>query len=416
MTQSILVTGGCGFIGSHTCVEILQNTPYDIIIVDNLLNSKSSVVNAINRIVTAGTTRLKFFKMSIMHPSLESIFCQFNINAVIHFAGLKAVSGSISDPLAYYETNVTGTLALVKLCISYQCQLIFSSSATVYGDNTNEKMTEDMPLGSLQLFTSGPSPVTNPYGATKLMVEKILYDTCQAHPWLNVVVLRYFNPIGAHESGLLGDNPNGIPNNLMPYIYRVAVYNDKLQRGLVHNGTNGVSNHGDDGGAEGGAEGGANGIYRYLKVFGNTYNTVDGTGCRDYIHVVDLAQAHLAALKVPVANPDEHKTTPLNFRVYNVGTGRPTSVLKLVYTFCEVNNVNVPFRIVDKREGDVAVLYCNPDKIHVELGWECRHTLADMCRDVWKQYLNSVEYSDTKDKYCSVAKNMNCFVTNDSKN
>ena len=408
MTQSILVTGGCGFIGSHTCVEILQNTPYDIIIVDNLLNSKSSVINAINRIgitnanTNANTTRLKFFKMSILHPSLESIFCQFNIKSVIHFAGLKAVSESISDPMAYYETNVTGTLALVKLCISYQCQLIFSSSATVYGDNTNEQMTEDMPLGSLPLFTRGSSPVTNPYGATKLMVEKILYDTCQAHPWLNVVVLRYFNPIGAHKSGLLGDNPNGIPNNLMPYIYRVAVYNDKLQRGLVNDGTkgtNGVPHHEDDDGANTAADS----IYRYLKVFGNTYNTVDGTGCRDYIHVVDLAQAHLAALKVLVANPDEHTTNPdehttnpLNYRVYNVGTGRPTSVLKLVYTFCETNHVNVPFRIVDKREGDVAVLYCNPDKIHVELGWECRHTLADMCRDVWKQYLNSVEYCNKK--------------------
>ena len=359
MKQSILVTGGCGFIGSHTCVEILENTQYDIIIVDNLINSKSSVIHSINHIVKA-PDRIKFYKMSILNPSLDSLFFQYNVKAVIHFAGLKAVGESIANPMDYYETNVSGTIALLKMCVIHQCQLIFSSSATVYGDNDKEQMTEDLPLGALPLFTSGPSPVTNPYGATKLMVEKILFDTCKAHPELNVVVLRYFNPIGAHESGLLGDDPNGIPNNLMPYIYRVAVYNDQVQRKLIDNDVTSP--------------------YRFLKVFGNTFNTVDGTGCRDFIHVVDLAQAHLAALKVTI-----DKT---NYNVYNVGTGKPTSVLQLVYTFCEVNNVNVPFRIVDKRDGDIAVLYCNPDKINVELGWICKYTIADMCRDVWKQYAN----------------------------
>lgn len=345
------------------------------------------MVDAINSI-TKNPSRIVFHKKDILDPCMAEIFSEHTIKAVIHFAGLKSVNESIGNPVDYYSINVAGTLALLKLCVSHQCKFIYSSSAMIYGngaerynDNGHQQgmsslsspsslsrgqMIEDHPMGSLPLETNGPPPVTNPYGVTKLMVEKILFDTCKAHPLLNVVSLRYFNTVGSHPSGVLGDVPMGIPNNIMPFIYRVAVYNDKVAKGLIQrSGTN---------------------PYSHLKVFGNTFNTPDGTGYRDYIHVVDLAEAHIAALPTLSSEQTKSSSKVPNYKVYNVGTGKPTSVLKLINTFCKANNVNVPFHIVEKRSGDVGVVYCNPDKIYRELGWKSKRTLETMCRDVWKQY------------------------------
>lgn len=375
-TEWILITGGCGFVGSHTCVEVIEKTRYNVIILDNLSNSERSVIDSINTI-TKKPTRIVLYMMDIRDPSVEEIFTDYVIKAVIHFAGLKSINESIENPFEYYSTNVGGTLAILKLCVAHKCCLIYSSSAMVYGCRqsndwgSNEhlekhQLTESQPLGTLSLDNPGPCTVTNTCSATNVMVEKILFDTCKACPGLNVVALRYFNPIGGHTSGVLGDDPVGIPNNIMPFIHRVAVYNDKVAKGLIEKPIASP--------------------YSHLKVYGNTFGTPDGTGYRDYIHVVDLAEAHLAVLQSSVNEKTNSTSRVPNYRVYNVGTGTPTSVLKLINTFCKTNKVNVPFHVVEKRTGDVGILYCNPDKIYRELGWKSKRSLETMCQDVWKQY------------------------------
>lgn len=354
----ILITGGCGFIGSNVCVEVLKNTTLSIIIVDNLCNSKYEVVSKINSIINQ-PQRIIFYKNDIRDP-LDSIFSSYPISTIIHCAGLKAVSESIKNPLEYYDANVNGTINLLKYCTKYNCHFIFSSSATVYGNGNNmDSITETKNIGSLPIGNDSfqNSPITNPYGTTKLMIEKILYDTSIAYPKVKVTALRYFNPIGSHESGLLGDDPNGIPNNLMPYIYRVALYNYKSKN-------NSTCNHLKQS------------AYKQLQIFGTDYNTPDGTCCRDFIHVVDLANAHVCAM---------NNTNLTNYNIYNVGTGKATSVKELVDTFIKVNDVEVPYVESDRRPGDVEILCCNSNKIQTELNWHPKYSIDQMCIDVWKQ-------------------------------
>ncbi len=326
--MSILVTGGAGYIGSHTSVELL-NAGYEIIIVDNFSNSKPESLKRIKEITGKD---FKFYNVDLLdRAALEDVFATNEIEAVIHFAGLKAVGESVSIPLHYYHNNITGTLILCEVMQKHNVKkLVFSSSATVYGMPDQVPISEDFPLSA-----------TNPYGRTKLMIEEILRDVhVSDHNW-SVALLRYFNPIGAHKSGRIGEDPNGIPNNLMPYITQVAV-----------------------------------GKLKELQVFGNDYDTNDGTGVRDYIHVVDLAIGHLKAL--------EKVMTSNGVDAFNLGTGTGYSVLETVTAFEKASGKKVPHRIVDRRPGDVGVCYADPAKAAAELGWKAERGIEEMCQDSWK--------------------------------
>ena len=329
--MKILVTGGTGFIGSHTVVELIE-AGHEPIIVDNLSNSSPKVLDDI---LTITGTKPVFYEADIRDKvALEKIFAENDVDAVIHFAGLKAVGESVQIPLEYYHNNITGTLVLCDVMRHAGCKtIVFSSSATVYGMNNVSPFKEDM-----------PTSCTNPYGWTKLMLEQILSDLAVSDPEWSVVLLRYFNPIGAHESGLIGENPSGIPNNLFPYIARVAA-----------------------------------GILPCLSVFGNDYDTPDGTGVRDYIHVVDLAQGHLKALDYAVA----HKGS----EAINLGTSRGTSVLELVHAFEKASGVKVNYKIAPRRAGDIASCYANTEKAEKLLGWKAKYGIEDMCRHGWA-YMN----------------------------
>ena len=329
----ILVTGGAGYIGSHTCVELLEKGE-ELVVVDNFVNSKPDVIEKIKEITKKD---FKFYEVDLLDkPKLEKVFEENDIKEVIHFAGLKAVGESVQKPLLYYHNNITGTVTLLEVMKKYNCKkIVFSSSATVYGLPKTVPITEDFPLST-----------TNPYGSTKLFIEQILKDCCTADKEFAAILLRYFNPIGAHKSGLIGEDPNGIPNNLMPFIARVA-----------------------------------DGTYKELKVFGNDYDTPDGTGVRDYIHVVDLSIGHIKAIE-KIRKMD-------GVEIYNLGTGNGFSVLELVHTFEKVNNVKVNYQIVGRRQGDIAVCYANCDKALKELGWKCERNIEDMCRDTWNFILKN---------------------------
>lgn len=325
--MSILVTGGAGFIGSHTVVELLEKGE-DIVIVDNFVNSKPEVLEKIKKITEKD---FKFYEVDLLDKeNLEKVFIENKIEAVIHFAGLKAVGESVEKPIEYYHNNITGTLILLELMKKYNCKkIIFSSSATVYGTPKTVPIKEDFPLST-----------TNPYGSTKLMIEQILKDVCIADKEFCAILLRYFNPIGAHKSGLLGESPNGIPNNLMPYINQVAL-----------------------------------GKLDHLNVFGNDYPTVDGTGVRDYIHVVDLAKGHVKALK---------KAREITgAEAYNLGTGKGYSVLEIVKAFEDANNIKIKYEITARRAGDIAECYADPSKAKQELDWKATKNLEEMCKDSW---------------------------------
>lgn len=325
--MSILVTGGAGYIGSHTVVELLK-LGKDVVIVDNLSNSSILVLD---RIETITGKRPTFYQLDVANKvALREVFEKESIEATIHFAGYKAVGESVEKPVMYYENNIMSTLALVEVMAEFGVKkIVFSSSATVYGLNNPSPLVETMPTSA-----------TNPYGYTKVMLEQILRDVEVADKEWSIALLRYFNPIGAHESGLIGEDPAGIPNNLMPFVAQVAV-----------------------------------GKRPELSVFGNDYDTVDGTGVRDYIHVIDLALGHIKAL--------EKISTTAGVHTYNLGSGQGTSVLELVQAFEKVNGVPVPYKIVDRRPGDVATCYANADKALAELNWKTEKTIEDMCRDTW---------------------------------
>lgn len=331
--MAILVTGGAGYIGSHACVELLE-AGYEIIVVDNLSNSKET---AVKRVAEITGKSFAFHKIDLLDAAaLENLFRTSQIEAVLHFAGLKAVGESVMYPLRYYRNNIIGTLNLCEVMSKYGVtDLVFSSSATVYGNPPRVPIREDFPL----------SPV-NPYGRTKLMIEEILRDLHRANPAWNIAILRYFNPIGAHESGRIGEDPNGIPNNLLPYIAQVAV-----------------------------------GKREELQVFGNDYPTPDGTGIRDYIHVVDLVEGHIKALEKLRSSP--------GVVTYNLGTGRGYSVLEVVAAFAEACGREIPYRIVGRRPGDIAVCYAETAKVEKELGWKARRGIAEMCADTWRWQSNN---------------------------
>ena len=327
--MSILVTGGAGFIGSHTVVE-LQDAGYDVVVLDNLSNSSEKSLERVSAITGKPVT---FYKADILdREALEEIFAKEDITACIHFAGLKAVGESVAKPWEYYENNIAGTLTLVDVMRKHNCKnIIFSSSATIYGDPAIIPITEECPKGIC----------TNPYGWTKSMLEQVLSDMQKADPEWNVIILRYFNPIGAHKSGTIGENPNGIPNNLMPYITQVAV-----------------------------------GKRPELGVFGNDYDTHDGTGVRDYIHVVDLAIGHVKAYEKILTNP--------GLGIYNLGTGTGYSVLDVVKNFEAATGVKIPYAIKDRRPGDIAACYADASKAKAELGWEAQYGIKEMCEDSWR--------------------------------
>lgn len=329
--MNVLVTGGTGYIGSHTCVELLENG-HEVVIVDNFYNSKPEVLEYIKEITNKD---VKFYNYDVCDKEkIETIFKENKIDAIIHFAGYKAVGESVEKPIEYYTNNITSTLVLCDLMKQYDCKnFIFSSSATVYGNPKTVPIDEDFELG----------PTTNPYGTTKLMLEKILTDVQFANKDWSVTLLRYFNPIGSHTSGLLGEDPKGIPNNLMPYIMKVA-----------------------------------NGDLECLGVFGDDYDTPDGTGVRDYIHVVDLANGHVKALA---------KANQAGVYTYNLGTGIGYSVLDVVKNFEKENGVKVNYKILPRRAGDIAACYANPSKAKEELGWSAEKTMADMCKDSWNYVL-----------------------------
>lgn len=331
--MAVLVTGGAGYIGSHTVVELLEEGK-EVIIVDDFSNSCPTVLDRIKEI---SKKEFKFYELDTNDEiSLEVVFKENKIDSVIHFAAFKAVGESVAKPLEYYNNNLCNTLTVLSLMKKHGVnKFVFSSSATVYGDPHTCPITEDFPLST-----------TNPYGATKLMIEDMLRDICKADPNLHVSILRYFNPVGAHESGLIGEDPNGIPNNLMPYISQVAV--GKLEQ---------------------------------LSVFGNDYNTPDGTGVRDYIHVVDLAKGHLKAL-------DKLDSLP-GLVTYNLGTGNGYSVLDMINAFSKASGKEVAYKIVDRRPGDVAMCYADPSKANKELGWEAKFGVEEMCEDTWRWQCNN---------------------------
>ena len=329
----ILVTGGAGFIGSHTCVELLE-AGYEVVIVDNFSNSKPEALNRIKKITGKD---FAFYEADLLDlAAMEKIFEENKIDAVIHFAGLKAVGESVQKPVEYYHNNITGTLMLIKAMRKYGCKkIVFSSSATVYGPVNKAPYTEDMPTSA-----------TNPYGYTKVMIEQILRDVYVSDNDWSVSLLRYFNPIGAHKSGLIGEDPNGIPNNLLPYICQVAV--GKLEK---------------------------------LGVFGDDYDTPDGTGVRDYIHVVDLALGHIKAI-----NKVRNKT---GVGIWNLGTGKGYSVLDVVNAFIKASGVNIPYEIKPRRAGDIAECYADPTKALNELGWKAERDISEMCEDSWRFIKNN---------------------------
>ena len=337
--MKILVTGGIGYIGSHTCVELLKQG-MEVVVFDNLYNAKIDVVDKIKEITGKEIT---FYQADMRDKeSMRPIFEENKIDAVIHFAGLKAVGESVEKPLLYYQNNITGTLNLCELMKEYDCKkMIFSSSATVYGAPKTVPIKEDFPLHT-----------TNPYGTTKLMLEQILTDFCKADPDWHVILLRYFNPIGAHESGLIGESPNGIPNNLMPYITQVAV-----------------------------------GKLKCLGVFGDDYDTPDGTGVRDYIHVVDLAIGHVKAIEKIKENP--------GLKIYNLGTGKGYSVLDIVKNFEAATGIKIPYEIKPRRAGDIATNYADASLAKKELGWVAERDIKEMCEDSWRwQSMNPNGFSD----------------------
>ena len=332
--MAVLVTGGSGYIGSHTCVELLD-AGYDIVVLDNFSNSSPK---ALDRVRELTNRDFPVYKCDIRDfDGLCKVFESEKIDSVIHFAGLKAVGESTAFPMMYYENNVVGTLTLCKVMAKYDCKrIVFSSSATVYGNENISPLCEDMRTGA----------VTNPYGRTKYMIEEILKDLAAADKEWSVVLLRYFNPIGAHKSGRIGENPNGIPNNLMPYITQVAV-----------------------------------GKREFLSVYGNDYDTPDGTGVRDYIHVVDLALGHLRAV--------DAVTKFTGVFVYNLGTGNGYSVLDIVKAFEKASGKPLPYKIVDRRPGDIAVCYSNPEKALRELNWKAERGIEEMCEDSWRWQKNN---------------------------
>jgi UDP-glucose 4-epimerase len=327
--MAILVTGGAGYIGSHTCVELL-NLGYEIVVVDNLSNSSKESLRRVEEITGKS---IPFYQVDLLDKeSLENVFEKNRVDSVIHFAGLKAVGESVEKPLEYYYNNITGTLNLCDIMRKYEVRdIVFSSSATVYGNPAFNPITEECPKGE----------ITNPYGQTKSMLEQILIDLHKADPKWNVVLLRYFNPIGAHESGKIGEDPKGIPNNLLPYIAQVAV-----------------------------------GRREFLNVYGNDYDTDDGTGVRDYIHVVDLSLGHVKAID----KLGEKK----GIGIYNLGTGVGYSVLDVVKAFEAASGVNIKYEIKPRRHGDISTCYANPRKAKIELSWEAKRDLGKMCEDSWR--------------------------------
>ena len=335
----VLVTGGAGYIGSHTCVELMESG-HDVVVIDNLCNSNP---RSLERVEALTGRKVSFYEGDVRDEALlRRIFAEQAIDSVIHFAGLKAVGESVAQPWRYYDNNLNSTLVLTKVMGEAGCKkIIFSSSATVYSGDNEMPLREESRTGNC----------TNPYGWTKYMTEQILSGMSVADPEWSIVLLRYFNPIGAHESGMIGEDPRGIPNNLMPYITQVAI-----------------------------------GRREFLSVYGNDYDTPDGTGVRDYIHVVDLACGHVAAVKFVT----EHE----GCEVFNLGTGTGYSVLDMVKAFEEANNVKVPYKIVDRRPGDLATCYADPAKSAEVLGWKAERTLVDMCRDSWRwQSQNPMGYS-----------------------
>lgn len=331
--MAILLTGGTGFIGSHTAVELIS-AGFNVVIVDDFSNSSPEVLHRLKKITGQ---KIPFYKGSILDKVfLDNIFYENDIEAVIHFAAFKAVGESVEQPLKYYHNNISGMITLLEVMVKHHVKnIVFSSSATVYGMNNPSPLTEDLPTSA-----------TNPYGYTKLMIERILMDMAAADSEWSVTILRYFNPIGAHASGLIGESPNGIPNNLVPYLTQTAA-----------------------------------GIRAELNVFGNDYDTPDGTGVRDYIHVVDLARGHVFALR--------HNLLTKECTVYNLGTGRGYSVLDLVKIFEEVNHVPVPYVIKPRRPGDIAVCFADASRAQKELGWTAEKTIEDMLRDAWNWQVKS---------------------------
>ena len=336
----ILVTGGLGFIGSHTCVQLLNNN-YDVIVIDNLINSNITIKE---KIIEITQKNIIFYNYDLLDRNkLRQIFTDHLITGVIHFAGLKSVSESISNPLYYYENNLISTLNILECMIEFNCyNLIFSSSATVYGTSVS-------PLNENSTIGKG---ITNPYGKTKYMIEEILRDMSKSDTNFKITALRYFNPVGAHSSGLIGESPNSIPNNLMPFILKVA----------YHNNIKEIDNH-----------------YSKLSIYGNDYDTKDGSGVRDYIHVNDLANAHIKAFENNIRG----------YNVYNLGTGNGTSVYELVKIFEKVNKVKVPYKFVERRPGDIGEVYCDNKLAKEKLNWEILNNIEDMCRDAWKFMLKN---------------------------
>ena len=339
--MSILVTGGAGFIGSHTCVELL-NAGYEVVVVDNLYNASEKALERVEQITGKKVT---FYEADILdRDALNAIFDKEQIESVIHFAGYKAVGESVRKPIEYYYNNITGTLILCDVMRKHNVKnIVFSSSATVYGDPAFIPITEECPKGK----------ITNPYGQTKGMLEQVLTDIYVSDPEWKVVLLRYFNPIGAHKSGLIGEDPKGIPNNLVPYVAQVAI-----------------------------------GKLKCLGVFGNDYDTPDGTGVRDYIHVVDLAKGHVAAIK-------KVEETEPGVLIYNLGTGKGYSVLDVVHAFEKACGKEIPYEIKPRRAGDIATCYADPTKAKNELGWVAQYGIEEMCEDSWRwQTMNPNGYAD----------------------